>query len=64
MGQRYRRMEYQKPWSGLPKLNSKIFKLGDVLSKFVIQTDYKRGSRGFTSKAGRLFGKTSYFKCY
>ena len=28
VGQRYRRMENQKPWSGLPKLKSESFNIG------------------------------------
>ena len=71
MEQRYRKIEDQTPWPGLPKV--KISKLGNMLSKLVLLNRIKDGglgaeppaaegygsSRGKLSAAGRFFKKKS-----
>ena len=76
MGQRYRRMEDQKPWPGLAlnknfakarklksKLKMKMSELGDVSSKLVQLKRITSGGLGakLLSDFLRFFGKISYF---
>ena len=75
MEQRYRKIEDQTPWPGLPKV--KISKLGNMLSKLVLLNRIKDGglgaeppaaggyggSRGKLSAAGRFF-KKKLFQCH
>ena len=53
MGQRYRIMADQKPWSGLPKLKSEKSKLRDVLSKLVQLKHIAAGGLGAEPPAAR-----------
>ena len=75
MGQRYRRMYDQKPWTGLAlseefskgralksKVKMKICKMGDVCKQTSLHKRITNGGLGPKPQLlGNFFGKTSYF---